>query len=92
MSNINERLDSLKNKFKDENFLINKGLGNEVGIYIFGYNPEDEMAVRYFLNKIRNDSSFNAIVYDLYDIFIDYLSERKLLDRYQPQAELLIES
>ena len=87
MSNINERLDSLKNKFKDENFLINKGLGNEVGIYIFGYNPEDEMAVRYFLNKIKDDNSFNAIVYDLYDIFIDYLSERKLLDRVEALEE-----
>lgn len=42
MSNIKERLDKLKTKFTEENFLTNKGLGNEVGIYIFSYDPEDE--------------------------------------------------
>lgn len=81
MSNIKERLDKLKLRFQEENFLTNKGLGNEVGIYIFSYNPEDEMSIRYFLNKIKTDHSCNAITYDLYDIFIDYLKERKLLDR-----------
>ena len=69
MSNIKERLDKLKTKFTEENFLTNKGLGNEVGIYIFSYDPEDEMVVRYFLSKIKNETAFNAIPYDLYDIF-----------------------
>ena len=87
MANINELLDKLKNKFTEEKLSTNKGLGNEVGIYIFSYNPEDEMAVRYFLSKIVNDKAFHAVVYDLYDIFIDYLNERKLLDRVSALEE-----
>ena len=81
MSNINERLDKVKKKFTDENFLANKGLGNEVGIYIFGYNPEDEMSVRFFLEKLKSETDFRTIQYDLYDIFINHLEERMLLNR-----------
>ena len=87
MSNIKERLDKLKTKFTEENFLTNKGLGNEVGIYIFSYDPEDEMVVRYFLSKIKNETAFNAIPYDLYDIFNNYLADRKLLNRVEALEE-----
>ena len=87
MSNINERLDKIKEKFTDDNFLTNKGLGNEVGIYIFGYDPEDEMAVRYFLEKIKKESGFRTIQYDLYDIFVSHLNDRKLLDRVSSLEE-----
>lgn len=81
MSNINERLDKVKERFTDPNFLTNKGLANEVGIYIFSYDPEDEMTVRFFLEKLKKEKGFNTIQYDLYEIFIDYLKERKLYDR-----------
>jgi hypothetical protein len=87
MSNINERLDKIKEKFTDDNFLTNKGLGNEVGIYIFGYDPEDEMTVRYFLEKIKKESGFRTIQYDLYDIFVDNLKNRKLLERVSALEE-----
>lgn len=87
MSNINERLDKVKERFLDEKFLTNKGLGNEVGIYIFGYDPEDEMTVRFFLEKIKSETSFRAIEFDLYDIFINHLKERKLLDRVSALEE-----
>ena len=86
MSNINERLDKIKEKFADDNFLTNKGLGNEVGIYIFGYDPEDEMAVRYFLEKIKKESGFRTIQYDLYDIFVDNLKNRKYYKAKQYHA------
>lgn len=81
MSNINERLDKVKEKFTDPNFLTNKGLANEVGIYIFSYNPEEEMTVRFFLDKLKKETGFRAIQYDLYDIFVNYLKERNLYDR-----------
>ena len=87
MASINERLDKVKDRFSDEKFLRNKGLGNETGVYIFDYDPIDEMTVRYFLDSIRSETKFHAIEYDLYDIFIDYLRERKLLDRVAPLEE-----
>lgn len=81
MSNINEALDKAKERFANPDFLKNKGLANEVGIYIFSYNPEDEMAVRYFLEKIKDETSFHAIEFDLYDILTGYIEEKKLTDR-----------
>lgn len=87
MSSINERLDEVKNKFHEENFLTNKGLGNEVGIYIFSYNPEEEMAVRYFLENLHKEKGINPIQYDLYNIFVDHLKDRKLLERVDALEE-----
>ena len=78
---IKERLDKLKERFKDEKFQSNKGLSNQLGIYIFDYDPKDEMIVRSFLNQIKNDSFFNAIEHDLYDIMLEVLNERKIADR-----------
>ena len=39
MSEIGTRLDALRAMFGDEGFLQNKGLSNEVGLYIFAYPP-----------------------------------------------------
>ena len=46
MSEINERLDLLKETIQSQEFLEGKGLSNEVNIRIFCYDPKDEMAVR----------------------------------------------
>ena len=53
MSVILNRLDSLRHKIQDPDFLCNRGLSNEVGIYIFAYHPEEEMAVRHFLSELK---------------------------------------
>ena len=72
MSEIGTRLDALRAMFGDEGFLQNKGLSNEVGLYIFAYPPEEEMAVRAFVR---------VIIYDLYEILLDICRERRILDR-----------
>ena len=46
MKTIEERLDLLENKMRQENFRSNTGLGNEVGYYVFDYDPADELKVR----------------------------------------------
>ena len=48
MSDVNERLDSLRGLIQSREFLEGKGLSNEVNICIFCYDPKDEMAVRHF--------------------------------------------
>lgn len=85
------RLDSLKAVFRDESFLSNKGLSNEVGLYIFAYHPDEEMAVRHFLAEAMKASSSddtftNIIRFDLYDILLDICRERRILERI-PQME-----
>ena len=51
MSDLMERLDSLRALIQEPEFLEGKGLSNEVNIRIFCYDPKDEMAVRYFTNS-----------------------------------------
>lgn len=46
-----ERLDELALKLKDEAFLSRRGLGNEVSVWIFDYDPADEMLVRRFVRQ-----------------------------------------
>ena len=41
MSNLDERLDSAEKKIKEPKFRENRGLGNEVGYYIFDYPAEE---------------------------------------------------
>jgi len=90
MSGILTRLDALRAKLTDYDFLSNKGLSNEVGLYIFAYHPNEEMAVRSFLNSIADSansiSGCRPIVYDLYDILLDICRDRRIIDRI-PQME-----
>ena len=59
MSNLNDRLDLAEKKIKEHKFRENRGLGNEVGYYIFDYPAEEEMYVRERINYIqkRNENS-----------------------------------
>ena len=53
MSNLNDRLDLAEKKIKEPKFRENRGLGNEVGYYIFDYPAEEEMYVRERINYIQ---------------------------------------
>ena len=52
MGDINERLDRLKLKIQTEDFLWGKGLSNEVNIWIFCYEPTEEMTVHNFVEGL----------------------------------------
>ena len=86
MTKLDERLDKAEAILKKPSFLQNKGLGNEVGYYIFDYPAEEEMAVREWIAYIRNKyesgaEGFRVIVFDLYDIVIDILSAKGFLEK-----------
>ena len=86
MSEIRTRLDALRAMFDDEGFLRNQGLSNEVGLYIFAYPPEEEMAVRAFVGDVRAECTgetgkIRVIYRDLYEILLDICRERRILDR-----------
>ena len=86
MSNLDERLDSAEKKIKEPKFRENRGLGNEVGYYIFDYPAEEELYVRERINYIqkRNEDSsdeYKIIIFDLYDIMIKILEDKKYLDK-----------
>ena len=86
MSNLNDRLDLAEKKIKEPKFRENRGLGNEVGYYIFDYPAEDEMYVRERINYIqkRNENSgdeYKIIIFDLYDIMLEILQKKKYLEK-----------
>jgi hypothetical protein len=81
-----ERLDQVIDRLLSEELLSNRGLGNEIGFYIFDYPPKHELEVRehiqFILRQIpkkRPDLQFKHI--NLFELIIDYLAHRKLLDR-----------
>jgi hypothetical protein len=47
-----ERLNQILPRITSEDFLHNRGLGNEIGFWIFEYPPEQEMAVRDFVSGV----------------------------------------
>lgn len=80
MENILERLSALEKNFTNEQFLTNRGLSNEVGIYIFAYDPKDELAVQEFVRMQKNrNSAYNIVEFDLYKTFISICEERKII-------------
>lgn len=86
MQTIYERLDKILPILMDEKFRENKGLGNEIGFYIFDYDPKDEMIVREYIsflkNKVNNDSTpFNIREFDLYDIMIEIIETKGYLEK-----------
>ncbi|MHA0855674.1 DUF1788 domain-containing protein [Paenibacillus sp. CMAA1364] len=86
MRNIDDRLAEIEEKITDKDFLKNKGLGNEVGYYIFDYAPKDELYVRshitYLKEKInKSDIGMKIVEFDLYNIVIDVLKERGYLEK-----------
>lgn len=82
MYSLEERLDIAERMIKAESFRRNKGLGNEVGYYVFDYPADKELVVRERIEYMKNKNSkgtegFELVVYDLYDIIIDLLEEEK---------------
>jgi hypothetical protein len=92
MRNIDDRLAKIEEKITDKDFLKNKGLGNEVGYYIFDYSPKDELYVRshiaYLKEKInKSNSGIKIIEFDLYNIVINVLKERGYLQKcFEPMT------
>lgn len=86
MGTLEERLNKVEEMIARPSFRENKGLGNEVGYYIFDYPPKDELAIRSRVEYIRKkygDSSdgFQVVVFDLYDIMIEILKEKGYLEK-----------
>ena len=86
MASLEERLEKAEDIIRKPVFRQKKGLGNEVGYFIFAYPAEEELAVREWVKYIQNkyDSGadgFQVAVFDLYDIVIDILTEKGYLEK-----------
>lgn len=73
------RLELLKQKVQEEDFLNARGLGNEIPFWIFDYPPEKELLVRESIDKITANlrkKSVTVLVIDLYEICLELLEDK----------------
>lgn len=84
---LDERLNQIEDKISEKSFRENKGLGNEVGYYVFDYNPKDEIFVRnhlkYLKDKINSSNKgFRIVEFDLFHVMAEVLSEQGYLEDF----------
>ena len=79
MSDLNERLDKVRELLKDPDFLESRGLSNEVNIRIFCYHPQDEMIIQHFVRQIMTDQTLpcHLLERNLYKIFLKACEEKR---------------
>jgi hypothetical protein len=84
---LDERLNQILPRLTSRDFLDSKGLGNEIGFWIFDYPPDREMDVRAFLSGTvqpalaKQVPSIKSATVDLFQLVTDLLDDRKLLDK-----------
>lgn len=83
---INQRLDALLPKLQDSRLLSNRGIGNEIGFYIFDYDAEYEPLVQRYIERLKSQlmsppSEIILLEIDLYKTILDILEERRVLKR-----------
>ena len=86
MASLEERLDLAERMIRMPSFRQNKGLGNEVGYYVFDYPAEKELVVRDRIEYMKTKNSkvadgFELVVFDLYDIIIDILEQEGFMEQ-----------
>lgn len=80
------QFNNFENKIKENNFQQNKGLGNDIGYYIFDYPTEYEEYVRLRTKKLKekinnNNYPFKIQEFDIYDLVFDIIKEKNYLDK-----------
>lgn len=81
-----EKFNRFENKIKEDSFQNNEGLGNDVGYYIFDYNPKLEYYVRQrkqkIIDKINNNNyAFKIQEFDIFGIVFEIIKEKNYLDK-----------
>ncbi len=90
---LTDRLNEILPKITSADFLSGRGLGNEIAFYIFDYPPEEELRIRdhirFLLEHIPKQKPDLRVKHaNLFDLVIDHLKERGLLDRcFKKQKE-----
>lgn len=84
---FDERLNQILPRLTSRDFLDSKGLGNEIGFWIFDYPPDRERDMRSFLSGTvlpalsKQVPALRADTIDLLQLVTGLLEERKLLDK-----------
>jgi hypothetical protein len=84
---LDERLNQILPRLTSRDFLDSKGLGNEIGFWIFDYPPDREMDVRAFLTGTvqpalaKQVPAIKSATVDLFQLVTELLEDRGLLGK-----------
>ena len=83
-ADFDHRCDVLRERLCQQDFLENKGLGNEIVFFTFCYDASLELQMRAFVADLAADSAkgtlpCNLVVRNLYDIFLEILEKKRIL-------------
>ncbi len=86
MISFKDRLNKILDRLTSDELLENKGLGNEIGFYIFDYPPKLELEMREHIQFVtrqlpKKKPDIRFVHIDLFELVVSYLKQRKLLDR-----------
>ena len=86
MADLTARLDEIETAIRKPSFRQSIGRANEVNYWVFDYPPERELEVRERIAYLKNKNQvgtdgFELVVFDLYDIIIDFLEQRGFMDK-----------
>lgn len=89
---FDHRREALRDRLQDQDFLANKGIGNEIGFYTFCYDPSLEFECRAFIRELQREAAAGELpctlkVVNLYDALIGIAEKRRIL-RAIPRREL----
>lgn len=89
LAEFEERCEAFKARLQSEDFLLNRGLGNEVGIYTFCYDVRLKFEARSFLEKLKGDPTLPCRIREanLYDILLDICADKRILDAVPKMEE-----
>jgi hypothetical protein len=83
---LQQRLNKVLPRIISDDFLSGSGIGNEIAFYIFDYPPEHELQVRDHIRILlehipKNKPDLRVKHVNLFDLVLDYLKGRNLLDK-----------
>lgn len=89
MSDVQKRLDKVRELIQSRDFLEGKGLSNEVNIRMFCYDPEDEMTVGHFVEQLSTDLTLKCHlrICNLYRTFLSICEDMDILDAIPEMEE-----
>lgn len=91
---LDERLNQILPRITSRDFLESKGLGNEIGFWVFDYPPERELDVSDFLAGTvlpsinKQVPAIHTATIDLLKLVTELLEERNLLDKAMAMQQM----
>jgi hypothetical protein len=84
---LDERLNRIEPIITEQSFRENKGLGNEVGYYVFDYDPREELHVRNHIEYLKDrinagNRNFKIVEFDLFHLMIEALQDEGYLEAF----------